>query len=141
MSTVVLVIVLGALVVGVAALVRSRLRVEAPTRAGWSVPAQLDRADFDRPDAPWVVVVFTSTTCAGCRGTADKAEALASDAVVVHEVSSPADQALHDRYGVEAVPMVAVADHQGVVRASFLGEPTAAELWSTMADLRDDPET
>jgi hypothetical protein len=45
---------------------------------------------------------------------------------------------LHDRYGIDAVPTVVVADHEGVVRASFLGQPTAAELWSALAGLREE---
>jgi hypothetical protein len=100
------------------------------------VPAQLDRADFDRPDADWLVAVFTSATCTSCRSTWDKARHLASAAVAVQDLEVTMDKALHDRYGIEAVPMVLVADRDGVVQASFLGPPTATDLWASLAELR-----
>ena len=50
------------------------------------VPTQLDRADFDRPDAPWLVAVFTSATCDTCADVVAKAEVLASDDVAVDHV-------------------------------------------------------
>ena len=46
----------------VVAVVLERRRPEAPTQSSWAVPAQVDRADFTRPDAPWLVAVFTSAT-------------------------------------------------------------------------------
>ena len=49
-------------------------------------PAQLDRADFPRPEAPWLVVLFTSSNCDSCAGLYDKAAALESDEVAVTEV-------------------------------------------------------
>lgn len=137
MTTVVLVVVLAAIAAGIATVLRRRLPVAAPTRSGYSVPAQLDRGDFDRPEAPWLVAVFSSATCLSCRGTAEKARAMVSDAVVVQEVEAVADKVLHDRYRVDAVPMVAVADAAGVVRASFLGEPSATDLWAAVAELRE----
>ena len=56
-----------------------------PARRG-RCPTLIDRADFARPDAPWLVAVFTSATCAGCHDVVAAAEPLASDAVVVDEV-------------------------------------------------------
>jgi hypothetical protein len=40
----------------------NRQRPAAPPRDAYSVPRQLDRADFARPDAPWLVVLFSSST-------------------------------------------------------------------------------
>ena len=60
---------LAAAVVLLAALVAvivERRRPEAPTQGTWPVPAQLDRADFARPEAPWLGAVFTSATCDSC---------------------------------------------------------------------------
>jgi len=54
----------------VAALVQRR-SPDAPVRTGWSVPDQLDRADFTRPGAPWLVVVFTSASCQACGAVMD----------------------------------------------------------------------
>ena len=108
-----------------------------PTRGRWTVPTHLRRSDFDRPDAPWLVAVFTSATCRTCQGTWEKARHLASDTVAVQEVEVTADRAIHERYGIEAVPTTVVVDAEGAVRASFLGPPTATDLWAALAELRD----
>ena len=107
----------------------------APT---FHVPGRLDRSSFDRPEAPWLVVVFTSATCDTCAAVAEKAQALASDVVAVQAVEAKAQRALHDRYGVDAVPLVVVADAEGLVRAHFFGPVPASDLWATLADLRAD---
>jgi hypothetical protein len=128
------VLVLAAVVVAV--VVDRRQRRDAPTQPQFRVPAQLDRADFERPDAPWLVAVFTSATCDSCRGTAEKAFVLACDEVAVVEVEVSTAKDLHDRYGIDAVPTVVVAGADGVVRASFLGPATATDLWAAVAEVR-----
>jgi hypothetical protein len=52
-------------------------------------------------------------------------------------VEVKAEPELHERYGIEAVPIILVADADGVVRASFVGPPTATDLWGTIAELRE----
>ncbi len=133
-------VVLAAIIVVVAvvlAVIVERRRPAPPTQARWSTPAQLDRADFDRPDAPWLVAVFTSATCETCALTRDKAVVLASDDVVVQEVEVSARKDLHERYQIEAVPIVLLADREGVVQASFIGPPTATDLWAAVARARE----
>jgi hypothetical protein len=126
-------------VAAVALVLRRRARADRPTQPQHrAVPAQLDRDDFDRPDAPWLVVVFSSATCLSCSDTWAKAAQLASASVAVQDVEVAARRDLHRRYGIDAVPVVVVADRDGVVRASFVGPPSAADLWATMADLRED---
>src|SRR6476646_3676037 len=129
------------LAVLIAAVIRRR-GADAPTRGpSWATPTQLDRADFDRADAPWLVAVFSSATCLSCQAVKEKAEQLRSDAVAVQELEAVEQRDLHQRYGVEAVPMVLVADASGEVRASFIGEPTATDLWATVAELREPGST
>lgn len=137
--------VIAAVVVAAATLVavfleRSR-RPDAPTQGRgdreWAVPSQLDRADFDGTTTPWLVAVFTSATCDSCQQAVVKARALQSEEVVVQEVEVGERKDLHQRYGVEAVPTVVVADAEGVVRASIVGPPSASDLWSVVAGLRD----
>jgi protein-disulfide isomerase len=123
--------------VAVAAVLRRRSAPPAPTRTGHTVPDQLDRADFARPDAPWLVVAFSSRTCLSCQDTWQKVELLRSDAVAVQDVPYQDRKDLHDRYGIEAVPVVLVADAGGSVVRSFVGPPTAAELWAAVAEARD----
>ncbi|MFP3906206.1 MAG: TlpA family protein disulfide reductase [Acidimicrobiales bacterium] len=123
---------------GGVAYVLQRRQPDAPTQPRtYRVPSQLDRGDFDRPDAPWLVAVFTSATCASCAGTWQKVQVLASDEVVVQEVEVSADRELHQRYRIDGVPLVVIADAGGVVRASFVGPATATDLWATVAELRE----
>ena len=128
------VLVLAAVAVAV---VLDRRRPPAPTAARWVVPSKVDRLDFSRPEAPWLVAVFSSATCASCAAVVAKARPLESDEVAVEEVEYGARRDLHRRYGVDAVPCIVVADAGGVVRASFIGPATATDLWATLADLRD----
>jgi hypothetical protein len=119
------------------ALLLERRRPAPPTQARWAVPSQLDRSDFTRPDAPWLVAVFTSLTCDSCAGTASKAQVLASAEVAVDAVSVQERPEVHRRYGIDAVPSLVVADAEGVVRASFVGPPTATDLWAAVAEARE----
>ncbi len=113
-----------------------RRRNEAPTQSAGLVPTQLDRADFPRPEAPWLVVLFTSSTCESCAGLYDKAAALESEHVAVAEVEYFERPQLHERYHVDAAPLTVIADAEGVVRGSFLGAFAAPELWTAIAELR-----
>ncbi|MEY2432328.1 MAG: hypothetical protein QOC92_2053 [Acidimicrobiaceae bacterium] len=122
----------------IAAVITRRTRVDAPTQPdSYLVPAQLDRADFDRPRAPWLVAVFSSSTCLSCQDAWDKARHLDSAEVVVQEIEATDRKDLHERYAIDAVPMIVVADEEGVTRASFIGVPSAADLWAALAELRD----
>ena len=132
-----LVLVLAAVAIGVAVVLERRRRPPAPTNAGHMLPDQLDRGDFARSEAPWLVAVFTSATCNTCAGVWDKARLLESDGVAVQQVEVSAARDLHDRYRITAVPAVVVADAAGVVRSTFLGPITATDLWATVAELRE----
>ncbi len=135
-------VIAGAIVVVavVVAIVLQRRRPDAPTQPHWTVPAQLDRQDFVRPDAPWLVAVFTSAACSTCAEVFDKAALVASDAVAVDHVEVGARPDEHQRYGIDAVPTLVIADAMGVVRASFVGPVTAADLWAAVAEARDTAE-
>jgi len=124
----------------VVALILDRRRPEAPTQGNWAVPVQLDRADFARPDAPWLVAVFTSATCDSCAQAVARARVLASAEVVVDEAEVTARPDLHRRYRIDAVPIVVVADAEGVVRTSFTGPPSATDLWAAVAGVRNADE-
>lgn len=100
------------------------------------MPRQLDRADFPRPDAPWLVALFTSRTCDSCRAMAEKVVVLRSGDVVTCDVDYHGRPDLHARYEISDVPMVVLADAHGVVRAGFVGPTTATDLWAALAELR-----
>lgn len=128
-----------AAVVAVAGVVTRRRRrtPQAPTQPRGTVPNQLDRADFAEPSAPWLVVAFTSATCSTCGDVTRKARVLASKDVAVQEVEYARDRGLHDRYHIDAVPALVIADALGVVRFGHLGPVTATDLWAAMARCRD----
>jgi hypothetical protein len=111
--------------------------VGAPTQGRATVPQQLDRGDFPRPDAPWLVALFTSQHCDSCAGLFDKAKPLESTDVTVAEIEYSAQPDLHRRYRIEAAPITVLADASGVTRGSFVGAFAASELWSALAELRD----
>jgi len=127
-----------ALIVVVAAIVVARLlerrKPAPPTRDAYPVPAQLDRQDFPRPDAPWLLVLFSSRTCDSCGPMAIRVRELESEAVATVDVEATADKELHRRYRVEGVPMVVLADGEGVVRAGFVGSVDSWELETALAD-------
>ena len=128
--------------VGVVALVVRRRRVpDAPTQKRFEAPEQLDRQDFPRPETPWLVAVFSSSTCDVCQTVVDKAMVLESADVAVVDVEYTAGKALHERYGIDAVPTLVVADAKGVARAAFLGPMTATDLWAAVAEARSPGST
>lgn len=137
MERLLLVAALVVVAVAVAFVLRRRRPQPAPTNVGYTLPAHVDRADFDRPEAPWLVAVFTSATCSSCAAVWDKARLLASDDVVTQQLEVAATRPVHQRYGVNAVPSIVVADAGGLVRATFVGPVTATDLWASVAELRE----
>ncbi|HVT76015.1 MAG TPA: thioredoxin family protein [Acidimicrobiales bacterium] len=137
MNRLVAVVVVFALAGAVAWLLQRRKPAPPTQPTAYPVPTQLDRADFTRPDAPWLVVLFSSATCGGCEAMRSKTAVLAATDVAYQEVSYQTDKALHARYTIEAVPLVVIADADGVVVNSFVGEVSAIDLWGAVATARD----
>ena len=118
----------------VVAVIAQRRAPSAPARTGHLSPDQLDRNDFVRPGTPLLLAVFTSATCDVCADAWQKVAAFESTAVAVQRIDFPSDRALHDRYAIDAVPMVLVVDDRGVVRRSFIGLLSATDLAAAVAD-------
>lgn len=112
-------------------------QVDAPTQGASEVPSQIDRADFVRPDAPWVVLAFTSATCQTCSDIERKVRVLETNSVAIQILEYTAQRELHERYKIDAVPTVLMADANGVVQANFLGPVSATDLWAALARARD----
>ena len=140
MSRVLIALAIVAAAAAVAYVVQRRRVPDAPTQRRYNVPEQLDRADFPRPDAPWLVAVFTSDVCDKCTEVATKAAVLESNDVSVANIEFSAARELHARYQIDAVPTLVIADAAGVTRRSFLGPMTATDLWAAVAEARD-PES
>jgi hypothetical protein len=133
-------VIAGALVVVcvVVAFILNRRRPQAPTQGQVAVPSQLDRADFPEADRPWLIVVWTSKTCASCEQVVAKARLLESPQVAYAEVAWQEHRDLHDRYGVADVPLLVLADAEGVVRLSFVGTPNFTDLAGAVAEARSE---
>ena len=112
-------------------------QVDAPTQGASEVPSQIDRSDFVRPDAPWIVLAFTSATCQTCSDIERKARVLETNSVAIQILEYTAERELHERYKIDAVPTVLMADVNGVVQANFLGPVSATDLWAALARARD----
>jgi hypothetical protein len=128
-------------VAAVAAAVLSRRRPDPPTQDKVAIPRQLDRADFARPDAPWLVAVFTSETCDSCARATAKARLLESAQVAYDELSWQSRRDAHDRYGITDVPLIVVVDAEGVVQRSFVGTPSFTHLAAAIAEAREPGST
>jgi thioredoxin-related protein len=137
MERLVVAMVVVAVATFVAAAVGRRRGPDAPVRSTGSLPTQIDRADFDSPHTAWLVVVFTSETCSVCASVVAKASVLASDDVAVQQVSFEHQRNLQERYAIDSVPALVMADDRGAVHYGHVGPVTATDLWATMAEVRE----
>jgi hypothetical protein len=136
-------LVAGVLVLAVAivAWMLRRRPPDAPPRDVYPVPRQLDRADFPRPDAAWLVAMFSSAACDSCRTLPPKLAVLESAEVSTCDVRAEDRGDLHRRYEISAVPTTVIVDAEGVVGRAFVGSFTATDLWAAVAELRDPGST
>jgi hypothetical protein len=136
---IVIAVTLAVVAIIVAVVLERRRRDNSPIRDAHPVPRQLYRADFPRPEAPWLVALFTSRTCDSCGAMREKVRAMGADDVVVCDLEFSAERALHERYEISGVPMVLIADGEGVVRESFVGSATALDLRDALHRARTTP--
>jgi len=61
---------------------------------------------------------------------------LESAEVATRAIEATDDRDLHRRYEIAAIPMILVADADGVVQRSFVGAVSATDLWAALADVR-----
>jgi len=136
-TSVVIALVIGAVVIVAAMVIRQRRVVDAPTQKVFSAPTQIDRTDFPTSQHEWMIGVFTSATCHACADMLAKAQVVASKNVSVIEIEYSNKKDLHRKYNIEAVPTVVVTDVHGIVHKSFLGPVSATDLWAGIASVRD----
>jgi hypothetical protein len=128
------------LIVCLAAWLLRRRQYSPPTQASWHPPMQLDRNDFVDPQKAWLVAVFTSVLCDACEKAITTGSFLESADVAYQLITAEDNAALHDRYRIEQVPLLLIADHEGVVRLNTVGPPVATEVWSEFAHIRKHAE-
>lgn len=133
---IVLVVIAMMIALAIAAVMRKRAP-DAPTQGGFQLPTQLDRADFPHPHVPWIVVLFSSSTCNACADVYAKAQVLSSPEVAVVNIDYLEHKELHSRYKIEAVPSLVIANKDGVVKNGYMGPVKAQDLWAAVAECRE----
>lgn len=112
----------------------SPARTPAAASPAHHVPERLDRGDFARPGAGWLVAVFTADTCSTCAEVWRLARRLEGPEVAAQHVEAGREAALHARYGIDAVPLVVIADGTGATRRSIAGPTTEAQLRAALSE-------
>ncbi len=132
--TAVLVAALTALAVLIAVVVNRR-RPDPPSTPTFAVPQQVDRRDFDDPGAPWLLALFTSATCLSCQEAREVVLPLDLDDLTVQDIVFPTRSDLHERYHIDAVPAIVLADAEGVVTWSYVGAPPSSAILELVQEL------
>ena len=109
----VIVAVIVAVTIGVAIASRRVGGDAAPTPSGFTVPGRGARNDFEHPERPWLVAVFTSETCDSCAGVVERAAPLDSPEVAVAAVPVQDQAETHAKYRIDGVPTTIIADAHG----------------------------
>lgn len=122
----------------VARLLRSRRKPAVAPSRDWHLPTHIDPADL-ATGTPWVVAIFTSSTCETCQSVLTTAAPLASDDVAVLDLPYQSQRDLHDRYGIEAVPSTLVVAPDGNVVVAWIGVIEPGVLWAAVAELTAGP--
>jgi len=110
---------------------------QSPTQADPTMPTHIDRSDFADEQKEWLVLAFTSSSCNTCADIERKAVVLRSQNVAVDICEYSANQSLHKKYAIEAVPTLLFVEADGVVRKGFLGPASATDIWAALARVRD----
>lgn len=135
MIRLIILVVLALAAVGLALLLQRR-RPDPPSAPSYRAPVQLDRDDFERPDLPFLLVVFASITCNTCPEVWAVVEPLAAADLAVQRVDVEGGGDLHRRYRIDGVPTTVVADAEGVVTATFFGPLVEEDLYEAVDQLR-----
>lgn len=87
MIQVVVALLIVAAGVGIAYVVRRRDTGTFAKGERWSVPAQLERTDFEAPRTERLVVVFSSETCDACATTWERLQDIVEQGTAIQQVS------------------------------------------------------
>jgi hypothetical protein len=137
-TNILLVLLLGTFAVAVAFFVNRR-STDSPTVPKSSLPIQVDRNDFEHPETEWILVFFSSDSCDSCGIVRRLLKALDVCLLHIQEVTFPKDKFLHQRYGIESVPIVLLAGVDGVVVWSYAGVPHVNLLSDALSALQTIP--
>ncbi len=129
-----LVLLLGTFAVLVAYSVNRR-RTDSPSVPQSSLPVQIDRRDFEKPEKKWLLAFFSSESCSSCRTVRNLLKNIQANTIHIQEINFPKDRELHTRYGIDSVPIILIIDSDGVVTWSFAGTPSSALISDAISNL------
>ena len=115
-------LLLGAFAIIVAYIANNR-RTDSPSVPKSSLPIQVDRNDFNMPGMKWLLVLFSSESCSSCIQVREILSEIPLNSIHIQEVSFPQEKNLHTRYAINSVPIVLIANLEGVVIWSYAGVP------------------
>lgn len=132
--TIILILVIGVTAFGVSSLANQRMP-DSPSVPKSILPYQLDRSDFNNPSIDWIFVLFTSDTCDACDLVLSEVSKISLPNVVVQNINYATNKSLHVRYEIDAVPILLLADQQGIVQWSFAGVPSSIAISEALVNL------
>ena len=132
--TIILVLVIALSAFGISTLANRRVP-DRPSVPKSILPYQLDRSDFNDSDVEWIFVLFTSDTCDACVSVLNKVSKISLPNVVVQNIDYATQKSLHIRYEIDAVPILLLADRNGIVQWSFAGIPPAIAISEALVNL------
>ncbi len=132
--TIVLIVVIGLVAFSVSALANRRTP-DRPSVPKSILPYQLDRADFNDPNIEWIIALFTSDTCDACELVLQEVSKISLPNIVVQNINYATNKPLHARYEIDSVPILLLADAQGIVRWSFAGVPPSIAISEALVKL------
>ena len=132
--TIILILVIGVTAFGVSSLANRRMP-DSPSVPKSILPYQLDRSDFNNPSIDWIFALFTSDTCDACALVLSEVSKISLPNVVVQNINYSMNKSLHVRYEIDAVPILLLADQQGIVQWSFAGVPPSIAISEALVNL------
>ena len=132
--TIILILAIGLTAFGVSSLANRRMP-DSPSVPKSILPYQLDRSDFNDPSIEWIFVLFTSDKCDACDLVLSEVSKISLPNVVVQNINYATNKSLHVRYEIDAVPILLLADQQGIVQWSFAGVPPSIEISEALVNL------
>ena len=132
--TIILILVIGLSAFSISSLANRR-QPDSPSVPKSILPYQLDRSDFNGPSIEWIFVLFTSDTCDACDLALDEVSKISLPNVVVQNIDYATNNSLHVRYEIDAVPILLLADQQGIVQWSFAGAPPSILISEALVNL------
>ena len=135
LTEILMVLLLGVFAALVAYFVNRR-GTDSPSVPKNSLPIQIDRKDFNEPTTSQLLVLFSSETCDSCETARELLQNYSLDSVCVQEVQFPQQRDIHERYGIDSVPIILVADVDGVVLWSYAGVPADDLFFNMVSSLQ-----